>query len=110
MQAYRHSGNSRIIIAQAEPHIAEVIDFYVDPKNRGNGLGSLLMLVTCADADREGVILELEPWPFGTYDVKNEQYNPPTLTFKELCAFYRKFGFRFKPGRTDIMVRRPRKD
>jgi GNAT superfamily N-acetyltransferase len=110
MKAFRGIGPiSAIQIVQTEPYEAEVTDFYVDPDDRGNKIGTRLMKATCRDADREGVTLFLSPLPFGTYDKETEEFNPPDLTYKQLCDFYRSFGFRFrrKPFE-DVMMRTPK--
>lgn len=109
MKAYRAIRGSCIQVVQEWPDKAEVKYFYVDPDERGKGVGHRLMRETCKDADREGVALYLEPVPFGAYDPETEEFHPPTLTYKELCAFYREFGFRFQ-SKSVMMKRIPRKD
>jgi GNAT superfamily N-acetyltransferase len=109
MKAYRGIEGSCVQVVQEYANEAEVVRFYVDPDMRGKGVGHRLMRQTCADADREGVVLYLEPVPFGAYDPETEEFHPPTLTYKQLCAFYREFGFRFMP-RSELMKRIPRKE
>ena len=107
MKAYRYIRTSAIQVTQTEPNEALVEDFYVDPDDRGKHVGTRLMEATCKDADREDVTLLLKPLPFGSYDKDTETYYPPSLSYKELCAFYRSFGFRFMPN-SETMKRKPR--
>ena len=107
MKAYRYIGTSCVQVIQEEPNVARVEDFYVDPDDRGRGIGTRLMAETCRDADREDVVLLLKPLPFGSYDTETESFHPPTLTYKELTAFYRTFGFRFMPH-SEVMKRIPK--
>lgn len=110
MIAFRFVGDSYIQVVQDEFFEAEVVYFYVDHEQRGKHIGTKLMAKTCKDADREGVTLFIKPYPFGSYDSENETFHPPALTFKQLCKFYRKFGFRFKAGDKERMMRRPRQE
>lgn len=110
MKAYRNIGASSIQVWQTAPDEAVVEDFCVHPEDRGQGIGRRLMTATCRDADREGVTLLLEPHPFGTYDTEKEEFHPPGLTYKQLCKFYRTFGFRFMPKPNEkVMKRKPKK-
>lgn len=106
MKAYRYIGDSGISIWQTKPGMAVVEDFYVQPDDRGRGVGRRLMTATCRDADREGVILLLSPLPFSMYDTEAEKSIPPTLTYKQLCKFYRSFGFRFEPKPIENRMKR----
>jgi GNAT superfamily N-acetyltransferase len=108
MLAYRYDERSCVQIIQTEPNKALVEEFFVDPEKRGRGVGTRLMKKTCRDADRENVTLYLKPMPYGEYDPEVEEYHPPTLTFKQLCAFYRTFGFRFLPKNSEVMMRKPK--
>lgn len=109
MKAYRFIGASGIQIIQSEPNAATIEDFFVDPDDRNKHIGTRLMRATCRDADRENVRLWLTPHPFGMYDIDTETYFPPGLTYKQLCAFYRSFGFRFKPKPYEnTMMRTPK--
>jgi len=109
VKAYRYIGKSCVQIIQSEPNVALVEEVYVDPEMRNHGVGNSLLAVTCNDADREDVTLLLKPMPFGAYDPEKEEYHAPTLTYKELCAFYRAFGFRFMPKpNQDTMKRKPK--
>lgn len=109
MKAYRFVEKSCVQIIQTEPNVATIEEFFVDPEAREHGLGTRLMWYTCCDADRENVTLYLKPLPFGIYDVDEETYHPPSLTYKQLCAFYRTFGFRFRPKpNNDTMMRKPK--
>lgn len=107
MKAYHYIRTSGIQIIQKEPNEAVVEDFYVDPSDRKKGVGHRLISKTCRDADKENVTLYLKPHPFGSYDIEEEKFYPPGLTYKELCAFYREFGFRFMPGK-EVMKRKPK--
>jgi GNAT superfamily N-acetyltransferase len=109
MKAYRYIRTSGVQIIQDEPNLAIVEDLYVDPDDRGKHIGKRLMEGTCRDADRENVTLILKPLPFGSYDKVTETYYPPTMTYKELCDFYRSFGFRFMPH-SEMMKRKPKDD
>ena len=109
MKAFRNIGESHIQIIQPEKFAAAIVDFWVDPEARGTGVGRRLLVATCRDADREKIILLLEPCPFGMYDIETEMFQPPTMTYKQLCAFYRSFGFRFRPKPLeDQMMRKPK--
>lgn len=109
MKAFRYIRTSAVQIIQTEPNLATVVELYVDPDDRKRHLGTRLMQATCRDADREGVTLLIEPHPFGSYDVDEEVYYPPGLSYKELCAFYRTFGFRFMP-KSKFMKRLPKEN
>lgn len=108
MKAYQHKGGSCLQIIQKQPNEAVIEELYVDPDDRGNGVGTKLMKATCRDADVENVTLLVKPHPFGSYDIDEEKYYPPGLTYKELCAFYRRFGFRFLSN-SEVMMRKPRR-
>lgn len=108
MKAYQHIRGSAIQIIQDNPNEARIEYFYVDPDERGNNIGTRLMKSACKDADREGLVLYLEPVPFSALSEDTKEIFPPGLNFKQLCAFYRNFGFRFMPG-SEIMKRIPRK-
>ncbi len=108
MKAYRSIRHSGVQVIQTEPNEAVVLELYVDPDDRGHGVGRRLMAATCKDADREDVTLYLTPNPYGSYDIVEEKYYPPGLSYKELCKFYRTFGFRFK-SKEEIMIRKPRR-
>lgn len=108
MKAYRYIDGSGVQIIQNECDEATVAEIYVDPFERGKGIASQLMSETCKDADDEGVTLFVKPWPYGTYDIEEERYYPPGLMYKQLCAFYRKFGFRFLSKETNTMKRIPK--
>lgn len=111
MQAFRYIGLSFIQIIQECEDLAVVEGFQVDPDDREKGVGTKLMEDTCADADKELVTLVLEPCPYGIYDPETEIFHPPSLSYKQLCAFYRKFGFRFRrPPFGDQMIRTPKKE
>ena len=107
MKAYYHIRQSGLQVIQEEPNIAIVQDFYVDPDDRGRGVGTRLMTRACRDADRDNVTLMLKPLPFGSYDKDEEKFYPPNLNYKELCTFYRGFGFRFMPH-SEVMKRLPK--
>lgn len=108
MKAYCYIDQSCIEIAQHEPTLATVVNFQVHPDQRGKGLGKRLMRKTCKDADREWVTLYLEPLPFGAFDLETKKFHPPGLNYDELCAFYQKFGFRFRAGTfKHEMMRKP---
>lgn len=109
MKAYRFIGKSGIQVIQNEPYNAVVEELFVNPEDRGKGVARKLMKATCKDADKEFVTLVLKPHPFGMYDIDKEIHYPPSTTYKELCAFYREFGFRFKPKPyINLMQRTPK--
>src|ERR1044071_2386566 len=109
MKAYRYIGDSRVQIIQEEPNVAVVEEFYVDPDERGKHIGRRLMEATCRDADRERVTLYFTPYPFGSYDPETETFYPPSMHYRDLCKFYRSFGFRFRgKHHKGEMVRGPR--
>jgi GNAT superfamily N-acetyltransferase len=109
LKAFHWIEDSYIQVVQEDYYEAEIVWLYVFDESRGKGVGTRLMNKTIKDADREGVTLLVQPYPFGSYDVDDEKFHPPTLTFRQLCAFYRKFGFRFKNGSKEVMIRHPRK-
>lgn len=108
MKAYYDIGYSGLQVIQMTPNEAVIEDLYVDPEHRGQGVGKQLMLKACKDADIDNVTLFVKPHPFGSYDIEEEKYYPPGLTYKQLCAFYRSFGFRFQPKPSEVMKRTPK--
>lgn len=66
----------------------------VPKESRGKGIASLVLREMVQDADREGVVLILEPFPTGGLD------------YSQLISWYQRYGFRKVPGRR-IMVRLP---
>jgi GNAT superfamily N-acetyltransferase len=58
----------------------------VPKKERGKGYGSALLKQILADADAEGVTLQLEPTPSDGLD------------YDELVLWYVRYGFRFTPS------------
>lgn len=67
----------------------------VPRRRRGEGHGSALLGMILADADAEGVALQLEPVPSGD------------LGYQDLVEWYTRHGFRLRAS--GYMRRRPRK-
>lgn len=74
---FRGVASAQVIIKKG---IAEVDNVYVNPTRRNYGLGSRIMAAICADADREGLELEL----FAAPDAGKAE---------DLLRFYEAHGF-----------------
>lgn len=70
----------------------------VPRESRGQGYGTRLLEMILADADAEGLTLQLEVQPSGE------------MTYAALTDWYMKHGFQQRPRNFGYMIRRPKSD
>ena len=76
--------------------VLELVRVWTDPEARRQGYATELMQSLCADADREGRVLMLNPKPFGQ-----------VAGLVDLARWYERFGFVVIQQTPRLMARRP---
>jgi GNAT superfamily N-acetyltransferase len=76
--------------------VREVVRVWTDEDHRRQGYGTELMQAVCDEADVLGVVLMLQPLPFGE-----------GVTKEKLMAWYSRFGFVKTQSKPVLMARAP---
>ena len=91
--------------------VREVVSVWTDEDHRRQGYGTELMQAVCDEADVEGMVLILQPRPYGTDYSKCEQMIRPSLIREldehKLIAWYHRFGFINTQNKPVLMARAP---
>lgn len=91
--------------------VREVSRVWTEPGSRKQGYATELMSTVCDEADSEGVVLILQPKPFGDRWPKGagakDQSAYLALKAEKLEAWYRRFGFIRTQSNPVLMARAP---
>lgn len=91
--------------------VREVVSVWTDEDHRKQGYATELMQAVCDEADVQGIVLILQPLPFGDVIPKGagakDQAAYTALKADKLIAWYHRFGFMKTQNKPVLMARAP---